>query len=107
MRDSTTLVDTDSWKYFLNSRSYGSQPTHLAEAVCGLAKRLCSENVHPDMLEEYVACRLVPLGKGADKSGNPGIRPIGIGETLRRIVVKAVTTILKQDIQKACGNVTG
>ena len=45
-----TLVDTDSWKYFLCSKSYGRHPYHLAEAICGLAKRLCIENIHPDSL---------------------------------------------------------
>ena len=98
-----TLVDADAWKYFLCSRSYGKLPFHLAEAVSGLAKRLCTEEVHPDCLEEFVACRLIPLDKGNDKHGNPGIRPIGIGETLRRIVGRSVTTILKADIQLAGG----
>ena len=98
-----TLIDADTWKYFLCSRSYGRLPLHLAEVICGLAKRLCTEKVHPDCLEEYIACRLIPLDKGADKHGNPGIRPIGIGETLRRIVGKSVTTILKSDIQAAGG----
>ena len=76
---------------------------YLAEAVCGLAKRLCTENIHPDCLEEYTAGRLIPLDKGADKFGDPGVRPIGIGETLRRIVGRSVTTILKADIQAAGG----
>ena len=38
-----------------------------------------------------------------DKAGNIGIRPIGIGETLRRIVGKSVLAILKSDIQVAGG----
>ena len=42
-----SLVDADLWKYFLNSRAYGQLTYHLAEAVSGLAKRLCSENIHP------------------------------------------------------------
>ena len=98
-----TLVNTDAWKYFLCSRSYGRQSFNLAEAVSNLARRLCTERIHPDCLEEYIAGRLIPLDKGADKFGNPGVRPIGIGEVLRRIVAKSVTTILKTDIQTAGG----
>ena len=45
-----TLVDADHWKYFLNSRAYGQLSYNLADAVSGLAKRLCTENVHPDLL---------------------------------------------------------
>ena len=34
----------------------------------------------------------------------PAIRPIGIGEVIRRVVAKAVTRILKVDIQMAAGS---
>ena len=98
-----TLVDADAWKYFLCSRAYGKQTYHLAEAVSSLAKRLCSEKIHPDSLQELIAGRLIPLDKGADSSGNIGIRPIGIGETLRRVIGKSVMFILKSDIQSAGG----
>ena len=98
-----TLIDADTWKHIVCSRAYGNHPTHLAEALAGMAKRLCSEEIPFCILQEYTAGRLIPLDKGADNSGNPGIRPIGIGEVLRRIVGKAVMTILKTDIQSACG----
>ena len=71
--------------------------------MASLTKRLCSENVSPESIQEFNSCRLIPLDKGADTEGNPGIRPIGIGETLRRIVGKSVMTILKPDIQAAGG----
>ena len=44
-----------------------------------------------------MACRLIPLNK------NPGVRPIGIGEILRRIIGKSIGWILKRDIQSAAG----
>ena len=81
-----TLVDADAWKHFLCSRAYGNHSFHLAEAVSALAKRLCFENIDPDSMQELSAGRLIPLDKGVDKDGNLGIRPIGIGETLRRII---------------------
>jgi len=96
------LLDADSWKQFLCSRAYGKLPLQLAEAIAGLAKRLCSEQIHPDLLTEFTSCRLIPLDKGADKDGMPGIRPIGIGEVLRRIVGKSVK-VFKSDIQIAGG----
>ena len=84
------LIDADMWKYFLCSRAYGKHSYHLSEAVSGLAKRLCSEKIHPDTdsLRGHISCRLILLDKGADKDGNPGIRPIGIGDALYRMMGK-------------------
>ena len=44
-----------------------------------------------------IACRLLPLDK------QPGVRPVGIGEVLRRIIGKALITFLKQDILTSVG----
>ena len=45
-----------------------------------------------------MACRLIPLNK------NPGLRPIGIGECLRRIIENAVLTILRDEIIQQAGS---
>ena len=42
-------------------------------------------------------CRLIPLDK------DPGLRPIGIGEVLRRIIGKIVVYILKSELQEDAG----
>ena len=63
-----------------------------------MAIRLCTEFVDPASLEAWLANRLIPLDKC------PGVRPIGIGESPRRIVGKAVLSVLKPDIQAAAGN---
>ena len=39
------------------------------------------------------SCRLIPLDK------NPGVRPIGIGEVLRRIIGKTITQCIKSDLK--------
>ena len=46
-----------------------------------------------------MACRLIPLDK------NPGLRPIGIGEVLRRIIGKAVSITLRKDLLDLCNYV--
>ena len=48
-----------------------------------------------EFLESYVASRLIPLDK------NPGIRPIGVGEVLRRIVGKILARQINSDIKEA------
>jgi len=46
----------------------------------------------------FLACRLIALNK------NPGVRPIGLCETTRRIVAKAILFITCGDIQDATGS---
>ena len=48
-------------------------------------------------LEAFLACQLIPLNK------SPGIRPIGIGEVLRRIMGKTVMMVLKKDVIHSAG----
>ena len=88
-------LDSDGWQRLLCSKSYGSAGTDLCEAVALLTRKLCTEYVDPDTLSAFISCRLVPLDK------NPGVRPIGIGEVLRRVMGKAITTQLKPEILKA------
>ena len=68
----------------------------LCNEIATMARKLCTDEVA--YLEPVMACRLIPLDK------NPGLRPIGIGEVLRRIIGKTVMVVLKEDISEAAGN---
>ena len=59
--------------------------------------RKCAIRTKTKSIEGLVAFRLISLDK------SPGVRPIGVGEVLRRIIGKAILTVLKSDIL----NVTG
>ena len=90
-------VDADGWKHILCSKFYGKESASLCQAIACVAKRLCTEDINPDHIKELLSCRLLPLNK------NPGVRPIGVGEVLRRIIGKSVMQVLKQDILYASG----
>ena len=62
-----------------------------------LARNMATKCLDPNEVEAYTSCRLIPLNK------NPGVRPIGIGEIIRRIVGKAVGWVLKNNIQESAG----
>ena len=65
--------------------------------IADVTKRLCTDYVDPDAVSSLFSCRLLALEKC------PGVRPIGIGDTARRIIAKAVLCIAKGDIQDAAG----
>lgn len=79
------------------SKKFLKESRALKENIAKLARKLASEPINPAKLEGYVACRLIPLNK------NPGIRPIGIGETLRRIIGKTVSWLVKPEAMEAAG----
>ena len=45
-----------------------------------------------------LACQMFVLDKC------PGVRPIGIGETVRRVIVKAVLVVTKGDLHEAAAS---
>ena len=95
-----SCLDGDDWRKILGSNIYGSEGVDLRKAISEMTKILCRQELSPDELitiEAILNCRLIPLNK------NPGLRPIGIGEVLRRIIGKAVMSILKKDVMEAAG----
>ena len=90
-------VDSDTWRRFLCSKSFNRATDEACEAVAVMSRQLCTEFVDPTSRQSLLSCRLIPLDK------DPGIRPIGIGEVLKRIIGKAVTTFIKGDIINAVG----
>ena len=57
-----------------------------------MVKKMCREDISENSVETFLACRLVPLDKG------PGLRPIGVGEVLRRIAGEMVMYIVRKDV---------
>ena len=62
-----SLIDSDIWKDFLCSKAFGNASLQLCQAIADVAKVLCSEEVNPDCLTEFNACRLIPLDEGDTK----------------------------------------
>ena len=94
--DEAIFVDADGWRRICVSIHGASND--LCEALTSLARRLCTDYVDPTGIETLVTCRLIPLDKG------PGVRPIGIGETPRQIMAKAIMSVLRPDILEVAGS---
>ena len=87
-------TDASHWQDVL--LRYGAHSDRLRDSVATLARRLSNNIVPWDDIRAFVACRLIALDKC------PGIRPIGIGETLRRIIGKTICSVTRYDLNDAC-----
>ena len=87
--------DAAGWRRMCTAFNTASQD--LCNALAAVARRISTTVLDHSGLSAFIACRLIPLNK------NPGVRPIGICEVVRRIIGKAVLQVTKSDIQSAVG----
>ena len=73
-------------------------PLKQCEAVASMTRRLCQQYVDPSGLTAFIACRLVALDEC------PGVRPVGIGEVVRRIAGKAILSVTGMAVQEVTGD---
>ena len=71
-------ADAEIWRQILCLKQLKKNPVELCSTVAELAKKLYCQFVNPDHVSNYTAGRLIPW--------KPGVRIIGIGEVLRRLV---------------------
>ena len=88
-------VDAVGWRRLCTS--FQNASSELCNSLAMVARKLCTTYVDPQSVAPLTASRLIALDKC------PGIRPIGIGETVRRIIGKAVLAVIKYDILDAAG----
>ena len=62
-----------------------------------MARKICTTYVDPEGIASFIASRLIAIDK------RPGVRPIAIGETSRRIISKAILAVVKDDVREVTG----
>lgn len=88
-------LDSGYWRRLC---SCFSASTDLCDAIALFTCRLCTSFLDPSSLSAFVTCRLITLEKC------PGVRPIGVGETIRHIVCTSIMTITRNDILDSVGS---
>ena len=88
-------LDAISWRRLCTYFKLVS--SDLCHVLAMTAQSLCTNFVDPSTIAPFLACRLIALNK------NPGVCPIVIGDTARRIIAKAILTVTRLDIQEAAG----
>ncbi len=91
-----TKLDAYCWRRLCTS--FGKSSDDLCHSLALFARRLCTSHIHPDTLKPFLACRLIAINK------KPGVRPIGICDVPRRIISKAILSVLKSDVMEGAGS---
>ena len=89
-------IDSTGWRRLCTS--FQNASADLCNSLASVARKLCTNYVDPRGIAPLTASRLIALDKC------PGVRPIGIGETSRRIIGKAILAVIKYDILEAAGS---
>ena len=91
-------VDAHQFRHMLLSKKFKTDGKNLREQIALLSRNLVLKFVDPFSIEALTTFRLISPNK------NPSVRPVGIGEVLRRVMGKAINWILREDIQEAAGS---
>ena len=91
-------IDANGFRRLIACKSFKQSSIKLCDALALLTRTLCTQYVDPSTLEPLMASRLIPLDKGEG-----AVRPIGVGEVLRRIIAKCVMNIARGDVAQASG----
>ena len=98
-RDRSNL-DINGLQRILSNKPFKKSGSNLCDALATLTRQFCTEYIDLTTVEPIQASRLIQL----DKS-NVEVRPIGVGEVIRRIIGKCVTKVTKQNILEFfCGS---
>lgn len=87
-------MDADITRRILCSKNFEKEGKELREEIAILARNL-TKSYDPRLTSALTNCRLIGLDK------QPGIRPIGTGETICRNIGTAITWAYRKDIQEA------
>ena len=92
--DNVCGMDASHWK-----KVCAKESDNVCDAIAMVARKLCSSYVDPVGVSALVASRLIALNK------DPGVRPIGIGEVIRRVIGKAILSVVKSTVMEVTGSV--
>ena len=92
-------VDANGFKRILTCKSFKKSSANLCDALATMTRKLCTEYIDPRTIEPILANRLIPLDKGEG-----AVRPIGVGEVIRRVIGKCVMKVTKEDVLDASGS---
>ena len=96
MQGSSGASETDSEHWQTVLIRHGAHSTPLRDEDATLVTKMCNQILPWSKVRALVSGRLIALDKCS------GVRPIGIGECLRRIICKSLPEFTKIDLEETC-----
>ena len=90
-------MDANGWRKILASNNFGIWSNDLRKAFANVVEKLCTDLVETHTIKNFLSSHLIPSNK------NPGLRLIGVGEVLQRIVSEVIVSVLKKYATKCTG----
>ncbi len=89
-------LDAHCWRRLCSF--FGGASNELCHFLAKVAVWMRTSFVDPSSVSPLMSCHLIAIDK------NPGVRPIGICQTGRRIIAKAELSIVGSDVMEAAGS---
>ena len=86
-------MDADGWRGILYSNSFGDNNIDLKKTLVNFVKKNYTPEVSTRSIEAFAVYQLFLLYK------NLGLRPIEIGEILRKITGKVIVPVHKKEVE--------
>ena len=82
----------------LSSKACIPELKSMCEAIAKICNSLAAKEIAPEISASMRAVKIISLSKT-----DGGIRPIGVGEVVRRVITKMMVRAIKEDVKTATG----
>ena len=90
-------LDADGWMRNFLSKNFVESSSGLCQTLAKVTEKLYTEELLAS-LEGFLDCRLILLNQ------NPGLRPVGAGEVLGRIIREVIVSVVRNGIISSVGS---
>ena len=94
-----SLVSLTVFKRIITCKSFKKSSANLCDALATMTRKLCTEYIDSRTIEPVLVNKLIPLDKGEG-----AVRPIGVGEVIRKVIGKCIMKVTKEDVLDASGS---
>ena len=93
-------MDAKMYRKVLSCMACIPESKAMCEAIAKICNTMAAKEIAPEITATMRAVRIIALSKT-----DGGIRPIGIGETMRRAITKMLTKAIQDDVKIATGSI--